>query len=158
MWKILVPVDGSDGSARAVQHVIQLRALVAPLDVHLLYVQVPPAPTGEDTLDPAVAAVAARQAMSPAEAMLDAAAIPYTSAMASGFVGSMIAAYATEHGCDVIVMGTRGMGSTGQLLGSIARQVIQFADVPVTLVKSPRRVVVPVVTGTEDRATGSQAA
>jgi hypothetical protein len=48
MWKILVPVDGSDRSARAVQHVIKLRALVAPLDVHLLNVQVPPTSTGED--------------------------------------------------------------------------------------------------------------
>lgn len=69
------------------------------------------------------------------KALLDAAAIPYASAVATGFVGSTIAAYATEHGCDAIVMGTRGMGSAGQLLGSIARQVIQFADVPVTLVK-----------------------
>ncbi len=67
MWKILVPVDGSDGSARAVQHVIKLRTLVAPLDVHLLYVQVPPAPTGEDTPHPAVPAVVGRQAMSPAK-------------------------------------------------------------------------------------------
>jgi len=158
MWKILVPVDGSDGSARAVQHVIQLRTLVTPLDVHLLYVQIPPAPADEDTPDPALAAAAVRQAMSPAKAMLDAAAIPYASTVASGFVGSTIAAYATGHGCDVIVMGTRGMGSTGQLLGSIARQVIQFADVPVTLVKSPRRVVVPVMAGTDDRDTGSQAA
>jgi nucleotide-binding universal stress UspA family protein len=158
MWKILVPVDGSDGSARAVQHVIKIRTLVAPLDVHLLYVHVPPAPAGEDTPDPAVATAAAREAMSPAEAMLGAAAIPYTTAVASGFVGSTIAAYATEHGCDEIVMGTRGMGSTGQLLGSIARQVIQFADVPVTLVKSPRRVVVPVAAGTGGHLTGNQAA
>ena len=34
-----------------------------------------------------------------------------------------------------IVMGTRGMGSTEALLGSIARQVVQLSDVPVTLVK-----------------------
>jgi nucleotide-binding universal stress UspA family protein len=32
-------------------------------------------------------------------------------------------------------MGTRGLGSTGELLGSVARQVITLADVPVTLVK-----------------------
>jgi nucleotide-binding universal stress UspA family protein len=32
-------------------------------------------------------------------------------------------------------MGTRGMGSTGELLGSVARQVVSLAEVPVTLVK-----------------------
>jgi nucleotide-binding universal stress UspA family protein len=33
------------------------------------------------------------------------------------------------------VIGTRGMGTTHAILGSIARQVIHLADVPVTLVK-----------------------
>jgi nucleotide-binding universal stress UspA family protein len=32
-------------------------------------------------------------------------------------------------------MGTRGMGSTNELLGSVAREVVNLADVPVTLVK-----------------------
>jgi nucleotide-binding universal stress UspA family protein len=37
--------------------------------------------------------------------------------------------------CDAIVMGTRGMGSGGEVVGSIARQVISLCDIPVTLVK-----------------------
>ena len=38
----------------------------------------------------------------------------------------------------MVIMGTRGMGSTEQPLRSIARQVIQLADLPVTLVKWQR--------------------
>ncbi len=39
-------------------------------------------------------------------------------------------------GCDVIVMGTRGLSSvTGLLLGSVATRVIHEASVPVTLIK-----------------------
>ena len=47
----------------------------------------------------------------------------------------VIADYAKSMNCDAIVMGTRGMGSTAELIGSIARQVISLSDVPVTLVK-----------------------
>lgn len=78
---------------------------------------------------------AACEALDSAKALLDASAVPYTSEIASGFVGSTIVSYAREHNCDGIVMGSRGMGSTEQLLGSIARQAIQLADMPVTLVK-----------------------
>lgn len=38
--------------------------------------------------------------------------------------------------CHQIVMGTRGMGASGNLfMGSISIKIVQLADVPVTLVK-----------------------
>jgi nucleotide-binding universal stress UspA family protein len=43
--------------------------------------------------------------------------------------------------CDQVIMGTRGLGSSGiaaisgLLLGSIATKVLHLVDVPVTLVK-----------------------
>ncbi len=135
MCNILVPVDGSENSARAVRLVMRLHAKLAPLEVHLLYVQVPRVPIGDESASQESAEAAARAALTAAQALLDADAVPYTSKVASGYVGSTIASYAREHGCDGIVMGTRGMGSTEQLLGSIARQVVQLADMPVTLVK-----------------------
>jgi nucleotide-binding universal stress UspA family protein len=47
-----------------------------------------------------------------------------------------IAALAWELGCDLIVMGTHGMGSiAGLALGSVASKVIHLAGVPVTVVK-----------------------
>ena len=76
-----------------------------------------------------------REALTAAKALLEAASVPCTSEIASGYVGSTIVSYARAQRCDGIVTGTRGMGSTEQLLGSIARQVIQLVDMPVTLLK-----------------------
>lgn len=132
---ILLPVDGSDNSGRAVRLVIRLHAKLAPLHVHLLHVQVPLVPILDESASRDSPDVAAEEAMASAKALLDAASVPYTSEIVRGYVGAMIVAYAREHGCDGIVMGTRGMGSTEHLLGSIARQVVQLAEVPVTLVK-----------------------
>lgn len=121
---------------RAVRLVIRLHANLARLRVHLLYVHVPPVSIREESASPPHSAeAAAREALTAAKALLDASVIPYTSEISSGYVGSAIVAYARAHHCDAVVMGTRGMGSTEQLPGSIARQVIHLADVPVTFVK-----------------------
>jgi nucleotide-binding universal stress UspA family protein len=53
-----------------------------------------------------------------------------------GELPEAIEAIARRIGCDLIVMGTRGMGAAGNLvLGSVATGVIRCADRPVTLVK-----------------------
>ena len=135
MCNILVPVDGSDSSARAVQLLIRLYPKLAPLEVRLLYVQVPVVRIGDDSPSAHSSETADRGPLATAKALLDEAAIGYMSDVAYGYVASTIVSYAREHGSDAIIMGTRGAGSTEQLLGSIARQVVQLADMPVTLVK-----------------------
>ncbi|MFL6719096.1 MAG: universal stress protein, partial [Burkholderiaceae bacterium] len=41
-----------------------------------------------------------------------------------------------EHGCDEIVIGSRGLGTIGSLLvGSVASKIIHLSEVPVVLVK-----------------------
>lgn len=53
-----------------------------------------------------------------------------------GSAAAAVIAPAAEHDCDVIVMGTRGMGAVGSLvMGSVAQKVVHLAPVPVTLVK-----------------------
>jgi nucleotide-binding universal stress UspA family protein len=53
-----------------------------------------------------------------------------------GDPGQWIAETAQNEGCDLIVMGARGLGThTGALLGSVARGTVEHADVPVLLVK-----------------------
>ena len=139
MLRLLLPVDGSAGSDRAVHVAIKLYRDVTPVRIHLL--QVLPQDDGI-ALDPSPSDGAAsrnhgdgNRGLSSARALLDDAGIPYVSDVRSGFVPSAIIEYARLTNCNGIVMGTRGMGSTEALLGSIARQVIQLSDVPVTLVK-----------------------
>ena len=147
MLTLLVPVDGSSGSDRAVELVIKLHRDVTPVRVHLLHV-LPPndgiavdstrplvGPDKDPLIGPDEEPADGKLALSSARALLDRAEIPYGSEVRTGFVPSTIIQYARTMDCNGIVMGTRGMGTTEALLGSIARQVIYLADVPVTLVK-----------------------
>lgn len=137
MLKVLVPFDGSDHAKRAVNYVIDLIQQLGPFEIHLLMVQEPlgagiytqevfeksQPPAGEKVLE------GARE-------LLDKASIPYSANVRSGPIAETIAAYAKEHQCDAVIMGTRGMGRIVNLvLGSVATKVIHLVDVPVTLVK-----------------------
>jgi hypothetical protein len=62
--------------------------------------------------------------------------IPYTASIEIGEIAQTITDYAKQQHYDMIVMGTRGMGTIGSLLmGSEATKVVHLASVPVTLVK-----------------------
>ena len=147
MLTLLVPVDGSPGSDRAVELVIKLDRDVTPVRIRLLHVLPPDDGIAVDSTRPLVGPdkdpligpdeepADGKLALSSARALLDRAEIPYGSEVRTGFVPSTIIQYARTMDCNGIVMGTRGMGTTEALLGSIARQVIYLADVPVTLVK-----------------------
>lgn len=139
MCSILLPVDGSDDSDRAVRFLISLYTKLAPVNVHLLHVQAPLVVRSDEAVAPeslaARALTAGEEALQSAKALLDIAGIPYRTVVERGYVASSVVAYANSNDCAGIIMGTRGMGSTEQLLGSIARQVILLTSVPVTLVK-----------------------
>ena len=141
MKKILVPVDGSDNALRAVEYLLKLTADFNVETVHLVNIQ--------DALHSleiqegwtAEQCAAARQragdaALSAARRRLDTTGIPYTAETLTGPVALTIVNLARELKCDLIVMGTRGMGAIGNLLmGSVAGKVVQLTDVPVMLVK-----------------------
>lgn len=135
MVHVLLPVDGSQASARAVRMVIALYLRLAPVGVTLLHVKVADGVPDERLAQPRVRAAPGTDPLSVAKAMLDQAGVAYTTESRTGYVASSIVDCAKAINCDVIVMGTRGLGSTGELLGSVARQVITLAEVPVTLVK-----------------------
>jgi len=141
MFKILIPVDGSASSERALRHVVELAKLVGPMQAHLVNVQ--PAVTAwevkrflrEEEID-ALHKSLSEEATQAACAILDAAGIPYQLHHRVGEVAETIAEFAASSGCDQIVMGTRGMGSVeGLLLGSTSTKVLHLVRVPVTLVK-----------------------
>jgi nucleotide-binding universal stress UspA family protein len=141
--KILLPVDGSDPSNRAVDYVIRHMALLkGGLEVHVLNVQRHMAYgswVGSFVSQDAIKDYQTEQGMAalqPARARLDAAGVTYQYHIGVGDEGEVVARYAQEKGCDLIVMGTRGMGSvTNMLLGSVATKTIHLSPVPVMLVK-----------------------
>lgn len=49
--------------------------------------------------------------------------------------GDQIVTYAAESDCDLIVMGSRGLGALRGILGSVSSHVLRNADVPVLVVK-----------------------
>jgi nucleotide-binding universal stress UspA family protein len=141
MLKVLLPVDGSENSNRAVKHLIHLIKNLGAMEVHvvnvqpeLLYINILLKPR-QEVID-AWSQKAGRDASSSACALLVEASIPYVLEFASGEVAEAIVRHAQHCQCDMIVMGTRGMGSVANLvLGSVATKVIHLANIPVTLVK-----------------------
>ena len=136
--RILLPVDGSENSDRAVQLLIGLYERFAPVEVRVLHV-VGPVFAG-DALSRQEAAERnsadrGRDALQSAQALLDGAGIPHTREIREGYVPQEIVRYAKETQCTGIIMGTRGMGTTDEIFGSVVRQVIALASIPVTLVK-----------------------
>jgi len=140
--KILLPVDGSENSLRAVQHVIAMKEQYSdPIEVHLLNVQLPVASGAVKMFisqqqlndfyrDEGVAA------LKDARALLDQAGVSYQHHIGVGDLAGTIVSYAKEKQCRQIVIGTRGRGSfAGALLGSVATKVVHLADIPVLLIK-----------------------
>ncbi|MNV79617.1 Universal stress protein G [compost metagenome] len=142
MLNILVPVDGSDNANRAVLYARQLAAGADSARIHLLNVQTPTQGRAglsrlitQDMIDEFYAREG-QEATNDARQLLDAAGVDYTSHVEFGHAATEIAGYARDHGCARIVMGTRGNGTLANILiGSVANQVLQLAEVPVTLVK-----------------------
>jgi nucleotide-binding universal stress UspA family protein len=141
MQKPLVPIDGSAGSLRALAHALAQLSSQAGAQVHLLNVQSPPVhPFPGKLVSPDLIEQELRRAgdalLDQAQAAAQSAGVACVRHVRIGHPGNEIAACAAEHGCDAIVMGTRGMGAVaGLLLGSVATKVVHVTPLPVTLVK-----------------------
>jgi nucleotide-binding universal stress UspA family protein len=140
MMKVLVPIDGSENSLRAVERAVAMLRDHGPFEVHVLNVQPPLG--GDVTTFIASATVKdyhreeGEKVLQPARALLDRLGVPYKPHITVGPAGESIAGFARKLGVNMIVMGTRGLGGLrGALLGSVSTEVIRYADVPVTLVK-----------------------
>ena len=139
--KILVPVDGSPGSDRALRFALTFVNRMPTTEIRLLNVQEPFGLSDlerlphHEAMERALhergvhATASARQIVTEARV--------YTECpIELGDVPATIARYAKEHRCDMIVMGSRGLGPVKSLvLGSVAMKVIHLSEVPVTVVR-----------------------
>ena len=140
--KILLPVDGSECSLRAVDHLITHAAWFRDVpEIHLLQVHAPipigrvQAHVGRDTLH-AYYLEESQELLIAAQKKLDAAGRFHTTHIHVGQPAEVIAKVAGELACDLIIMGTHGRsGMAGLVTGSVANRVLFLANCPVLLVK-----------------------
>ncbi len=137
---ILVPVDGSDHALRALDVACDL-AQKYGATLRLVHAYPPiftDSTMGGAGIEPLIArrteageAVLARAREHVRDCVLD-----ITTELREAPDAEAILEEADAHHCDLIVMGTRGLGRlTGLLLGSVSQKVVQHAKCPVLLVR-----------------------
>ncbi len=133
MRKILIPIDSGSSAARMKSAVAEAVAFYRreAVAIHLLSVQANVTShvamffKGGELNE--IQHQAGAEELAPAEALLGAAGIPYTSSVVVGRKAETIARLARELGCDRIVMGQEaGAGLAGRIFGSLAGQVRQL--------------------------------
>jgi nucleotide-binding universal stress UspA family protein len=142
MLKVLLPVDGSECSDRAVDYVMdKMRAREGVVELHLLTVHAPipyagaVATIGADKVEQYYREEA-EETLKSARARLDAAKVAYAHHIMVGDPAGVIVRFAKENKVDQIVIGTHGRGRIGNIvMGSVASKVVHLTDVPVLLVK-----------------------
>ena len=142
MRRILVAIDGSDGSMRALDFAARQAGYAPAAELHVLTIQ--PAAAANTAWEiyvsaerlQEIAAERSRDILASASERLKGANFAVHLEQRTGEPAETIANQAAELGCESIVMGTHGLGKLGVLLmGSVAQRVLHYATVPVTLVK-----------------------
>lgn len=138
--KVLIPLDGSAAAGRAADFLSRRAQAIGGFDVVALNVQEP-----VDHWHRAAAEVdaALRHRRDHGQALCRSACEVLARVEGKvefevrfGDPATVISETASRQGCDLIVMGTRGLGALGGLiLGSVAFKVLHAAEVPITLIK-----------------------
>ena len=137
---ILVPVDGSENSDRAVAFAIELVKRGFAAKVHLLNVQ-PPLGGAVATFVPKETRDSyhreeGEKALVSAQKLCAAAGVAHEPHISVGRPGAVVGEFCKRLEPLQVVIGTRGhTGLGGVLMGSVAQEVIARAPVPICLVK-----------------------
>lgn len=135
---ILVAVDGSDGSKRAISLAREI-ATAKQARLTLLHVVEPPASFPLEAYGLTRAQVYETQ-LQGARALLEAVAsdlpMQVEQVIESGAPAETICAQAEERRADLVVLGSRGMGAVGRwLLGSVSDRVVHLSKKPVLVAR-----------------------
>ena len=139
--RILVPTDGDEGMAAAVEEALDLAALTGGI-LHALYVvDTRDYNTLSDskwfTIEEALAEEG-RRALDAIRGRAESVGVPLETVIERGVPHDEILAYVDAHDIDLVVMGTHGRSGVDRfLLGSVAERVVRAADVPVLVVRIP---------------------
>ena len=134
---ILVPVDGSEGSDRAITHAISM-AEVCNAKLNFLYV----ANINQLAINACLSDAILEAVTKAGNVILDRAmemvptGIEKEAFSETGSPAVAILDFATTNSVDMIVMGSRGLGIVkGVLLGSVSQYIVEQARCPVLVVK-----------------------
>ena len=140
---ILIAVDGSSHSAKVAKAVIKhASACKQPPVLHLAYVHLP-VPTLGGLIKPIGHEALQRyyreegeDALSGAKKLFDRAKLACNLHIMVGPIAETLSIEAKKLKCDMIAMGTHGMGAvSGMLLGSVATKTVHLAPCPVLLIR-----------------------
>ncbi len=143
MTKILIAVDGSSHSAKVAKAAIrQAAACRQTPELHLIYVHLP-VPTLGGLIRPVGHEALQRyyreegeDALRGAKKLFDRAKLKCSLHIMVGPIAESLVGEAKKLKCDLIIMGTHGMGAvSGMLLGSIATKTVHLAHCPVMLIR-----------------------
>ena len=141
--KIVVPIDGSGWSERAVPHAVDL-ARISQGEIILLHVFKPPLHEYQDTLalageDEQINRIRddIKQRLKALRSQLRGEGVECRVQVIEAVgIASQICDYVNDEGADLIVMSTHGRSGISRFVfGSVAHKVMQEVDVPVLLIR-----------------------
>lgn len=142
MRNILVPTDGSKPALRALELAISIaKQQIEPCTIHVVNVQSPIISNNVSRFFSAEVLTGyyddeGKAILDTLVPTLSASGVQHQTHVAVGTIDDVIKRFITEHQCDHLIMGTRGLSPVpGLLLGSAATKIIHAVDIPVTLVK-----------------------
>ena len=142
MYKVLIPLDGSEAALQAVHHVLRwvagglkLRAVVANVqssaNLYELVVAHDPQVLRQ------VSDAAGRDLLRPGVQLLQAAGVQVEQAVAQGDPAQALLELAEAHACDAVVLSAHGSsGLLERVFGSVSQALLQHARIPVTVVRT----------------------
>ena len=142
--RILVPFDGSKGGEQALKKAVDL-AQLCDAEINILTVYRHHSmleasfsmvrATNPGNMDDAMRDHAREVAEHAKKLAIDNGVKTVRAFVKAGQPARTIVRFATEHDCDLVVLGARGMGSVeGYLLGSVSHKVTGLSHVPVLVV------------------------
>ncbi|MCZ8238090.1 MAG: universal stress protein [Leptospiraceae bacterium] len=137
--KILIPIDGSESSKRALEFGIAIaKAANAKVTVLEVIEDFGPLPGYYDAAPPGKDRVKwiSEQRFEKVHTILDDSSIQWTRTIKEGYAADEILKVSEDGKFDLIVIGSRGMGAVGRfLVGSVSDRVVHHAHCSVTVVR-----------------------
>lgn len=138
--KILVPVDGSDNSLRALDHALFLAKIAGSRVTAIHVIENPPTVYVEsqkllnDIMEKF--RIESAKVLDNCKQIAEKSGVKIETVIAEGDAASNITGYAQKEGFDVIVIGSRGLGRFKEMvLGSVSNKVLHHAKCSVLIVK-----------------------